>query len=166
MTAITILTCSLYAILLIVCLFSLRTMWRSNRAATWPSARGVIESCKLEETHDTQRNSFYTAKVCYSYSVQDRRYTSTRLAIGYIGSGDRETQNAIVKRLKQAVAVEVRYDPEDPSSAVLSYGTHLSHRRSLAFLFLIFLMLIGFTVIGWVNLKPDTGLLNNLVTFR
>ncbi len=166
MTPFTLVAASLYGILFVVLLCCLWTVWRSNRAATWPTARGVIASCKLEETEDTERNAFYTVKVRYAYSVQDQRYTGTRLAIGYSGSGSRDTQRAIVQRLKQAAAVEVRYDPEDPSSAVLSYGTHLSHKRSLGAVFVIFLLLTGIIVMAWITMKPDTGLLDHLVTFH
>jgi hypothetical protein len=155
-----------YALLFVVFLVCMRSVWLSNRAATWPSARGVIESCKLEETSDGDGVTFYTVKVRYAYAVQDRRYTGDRLAIGYEGSGHRETQNAIVRQLQQAAAVDVRYDPERPESAVLSYGTHLSHQISLAYVLLIFLMLVGFTVVGWVSQKPDSGLLEHLVTHR
>ena len=67
-------------------------------------------------------------------------------------------------RLPAGIEIGVRYDPSQPTSAVLSYGTHLSLKRSLAFICLWLAVLTAMTVIGWLSFQRDTVLLDHLGT--
>jgi hypothetical protein len=151
-----------FALLFAVALRYLAILWQSNRAGTWPTAPGRIEHSRLIETVDSDNASSYEAHVRYAYTVMGTPYTGTRIAIGYACSGFRDTHAEIVKRLPAGAPVAVRYDPSDPASAVLSYGTHLSHKRALAFVGFWLVALIALTVIGWLSFQRDTVLLDNL----
>ena len=134
---------------------------RSTQAGDWPTTPGVIQEVTLE--HDTDGDgTTYEVKVRYAYFVEGREYEGTRLAFGYGGSGGFAAHEEIRRTLAAAKEVAVRYDPDDPATAVLSYGLHRSIRFVLAFGVTWLAFVIGFTVIGWVAAGGDDVLLRNL----
>ena len=143
--------------------YSLLSMKRSTEAAAWPSAVGTIVSCDLESNSDEDGTS-YEVKVSYSYTVAGRELTNDVLAFGYYASSGRKAHQEILDKLKAAKTVEVRYDPNDPQTSVLSFGVHRSIQFTLAFAVTWLLFVIGFTIIWWVASRSDDVLLRNLVT--
>jgi hypothetical protein len=145
--------------------YGLWSMRRSTESGTWPMVTGTIDACELT-THPGGADSDPTHKVevKYTYSVNGRQYTGDTLAFGYTSSSGREVHKEILARLQAAQTVEVRYDPFDPQTSVLSYGVHRSIQFTIAFAITWLLFVVGFTVIWWVAAQSDTVLLENLIT--
>jgi hypothetical protein len=72
----------------------------------------------------------------------------------------------IADRLAAAKTVLVRYDPANPSRAVLSYGPNLSTIILLVFGTTWLLFTTGFAALWLTSSLSDTGILNTLVTTR
>jgi hypothetical protein len=144
----------------------IRSLLMSNQARTWPTTEGSIESCKITESSDSEGGSTYRAEVTYSYTVRGRNHLGDRIAFGYSGSSGRTAHQEIADRLSSAKTVRVRYDPADPSRAVLSYGLNRSTIFLLVFGSTWLLFVTGFTVLWMTSSLSDTGILNTLVTTR
>ena len=105
-------------------------LWAGRRqsaaAARWPQTVGRIVSSSVE-SHKTRAGSagsgtwvtVYQAVVEYSYRVGDRDYHSTQLSFGGRVSAGREGAEATAARYRPGSDVMVRYDPANPSDAVL-----------------------------------------------
>ena len=141
--------------------YSLLSMKRSTEAAAWPSTVGTIVWCDLKTDVDSDGDT-HQVKVSYQYGVGGRELTNDLLAFGYSASSGREAHQEIFDKLKAASAVDVRYDPSDPQTSVLSYGVHRSIQFMLAFAFTWLLFVVGFTILWWVGSCGDHVLLQNL----
>lgn len=145
--------------------YGIRSLLMSNRARTWPTTQGTVESCEMEESSDSD-GSTWEAKVKYSYSVGGARYEGERIAFGYSASSGRDAHQEIFDKLSGAESVLVRYDPVDPSDAVLSYGLNRGTVFLLVFGATWLLFVTGFTVLFATSSMSDAGILNTLVTTR
>jgi hypothetical protein len=143
--------------------YSLLSMKRSTEAAGWPSAVGTIVSCDIESNSDGDGTT-YEVKVNYAYTVAGRELTNDVLAFGYSGDSRQEAHQEILAKLKAARTVEVRYNPNDPQTSVLSFGFHRSIQFTLAFAVTWLLFVIGITILSWVASRSDDVLLRNLFT--
>lgn len=144
--------------------YGLLSMKRSTEASKWPTAKGSIDSCELTSSSDGEGGTTYQVKVKYSYQVAGKIYAADKLAFGYSSSSGYDAHQEILSRLKNAKTVDVRYDPNNPETAVLSYGIHRSIQFVMAFSITWLLFVFGFTIIWWVASRNDTILLQNLVT--
>jgi Protein of unknown function (DUF3592) len=120
------------------------------RARSWPIAEGALQSSKCVRYYDMESGIFgwsYFTYVNYSYAVAGKSYKGDRIAFGYSGSWWRRPNQKIADRLSPARTVLVRYDPDKPSTAVLSYGLNGSNVRTL---------FIG----SWIILMTAVGLLH------
>ncbi|WP_406693858.1 DUF3592 domain-containing protein [Singulisphaera sp. Ch08] len=100
----------------------------------WPTARGtMIELAMKRHQPGTERGNFYRVTARYTYAVEGKRYEGTRIAFGYMMSGDRDEHAGIYRRLKASREVSVRYDPSNPTRSCLIYGVHGSIRDLYAF---------------------------------
>lgn len=136
---------------------------RSGEAGYWPITPGTLTSCMLDERSGSKGGRVYEVKLEYSYQVAGQNYTGQRLAYGYNGSNRRETHAEIHDKLAGAKQIEVRYDPGDPATAVLSYGTHQSIQFILAFAATWLAFMCGFVLLWYIGTKPDHVLLQNLL---
>ncbi len=134
---------------------------RSTQAAAWPTAPGTITHLAVEEHSDGDGTS-YEVKVKYTYTVDGVAYEGSRPAFGYASSSGREAHEQIHRKLKEAKAVAVRYDPSEPSVSCLSFGLHRSIQIALAFAVTWLLFVIGFTLLFWLFSRHDAVLLENL----
>ena len=89
---------------------------KAKAITTWPSVRGRIVSSALERTKDLDNQWEEKAHVVYDYVVGGAALRASRIALG--GSG-RRGERAAVARYKAGSEVDVYYDPQKPSSAVL-----------------------------------------------
>lgn len=135
--------------------------WRSTLAATWPTTSGTIKQLSVDE-HSHADGTIYKVNVQYTYTVGGVAYEGSRLAYGYGGSSGREAHEEIHRKLKDAQAVAVRYDPSNPSASCLSYGLHRSIQMTLAFAVTWLVFVFGFTLLWWLFSHSDTVLLENL----
>ena len=89
---------------------------KARRAATWPVVAGTITKAESQEVDGRHGPAFRTV-VTYSYRVGGEEWESSRIGVGdglytsSIGGGGSAYQIGD--------AVEVHYDPEIPSHAVL-----------------------------------------------
>ena len=121
-------------------LLMLAMLWASRRqvaeASAWPQTAGRIVTSTVE--HYRQRVggartgtlvTFYEPVIEYSYRVADREYHSTQLSFGGKAAGSQEIAEARSARYPLGNEVVVRYDPKNPSNAVLdlkvAYGVPL-----------------------------------------
>ncbi|MBM3459957.1 MAG: DUF3592 domain-containing protein [Armatimonadetes bacterium] len=133
----------------------------STRAAAWPTTPATITSLELSEKSDSD-GSAYEVKVRYTYTVHKVTYEGDCLAFGYAGSSGRESHDEIHRRLKEAKAVAVRYDPANPSVSCLSFGLHRSILLRLAFAVTWLVFVTGSTVMFRLLTRGDKVLLDNL----
>ena len=89
------------------------------------------------------------------------RSTSTRAARG---SSGRSAHQEIEARLRNANALQVRYDPNDPGECALSYGLNRSTLTMLIFAITWLLFVTGFTALFFLSQQPDTPLLDTMIT--
>ncbi|GIW85843.1 MAG: hypothetical protein KatS3mg108_0167 [Isosphaeraceae bacterium] len=141
--------------------YGLWSAWRSVHAAAWPTAPGTITHLALEE-HSGNEDTTYGVKVKYTYTVDGVAYEGSCLAFGYARSNRREAHEQIHRKLKEAKAVGVRYDPSEPSVSCLSFGLHRSIQFTLVFAVTWLLIVFGFTLLFWVFSRNDAVLLDNL----
>jgi hypothetical protein len=141
-------------------------LWNARQslaAAGWPTAPGRLLACSLEEHPDSEGQTTYAVTVAYTYTVNDVRYSGSRLAFGYTGTSNRAAQQQIFDRLQSARSIEVRYDPANPARSTLSHGLH----RSLRYHLLAALFLVAFTIMMlllWLgDHRLDETLLQNLI---
>ena len=144
--------------------FGLRSVFRANQAKNWPTAKGTIESCRIEESSDSDGGTSYKVEVRYLYAVRGRSYEGTRIAFGYSGSSGRAAHQEIADRLNASETVLVRYDPLQPANAVLAYGLNRSILLLLVFGVTWLLFTTGFSLLVFMTSLRDTGILNTLVT--
>lgn len=143
--------------------FGVRAWVLSGKARNWPTAPGRMLSCELKESSDSDGTSYQTI-VRYEYRVEGRRYEGSRIAYGYAGSSARGTHKEIEARLQNARSLQVRYDPADPGECALSYGLNRSTLTMLVFAITWLLFVIGFTALFFLSQKPDTTLLDTMIT--
>lgn len=136
---------------------------RSTHAADWPQTPGTVTSLVIKENHDSDGTT-YEVQVEYTYTVAGQAHTGSRLAFGYGASSGHDAHDEIYRKLKDAKEVEVRYDPQNPETSVLSYGVHRSIQFTLAFAITWLAFVIGFTVMWWLFSQSDSVLLENLTT--
>ena len=134
---------------------------RSTQAASWPITPGTLTKVAIKENSGND-GATYEVQVEYNYKVGGADYTGNRLAFGYSASSGHEAHDEIHKKLQAAKSVEVRYDPFDPASSVLSFGIHRSIQFILAFAITWLAFILGFTLIWWLASRPDGVLLENL----
>jgi Protein of unknown function (DUF3592) len=135
--------------------------WWSVRAASWPTTPGTIEEAKIRTESDSEGTT-HTLEVRYKYAVGGIEHEGTRLAFGYGGSSGLKTHEQILDKLRAAQTVDVRYDPDDPATACLSFGMHRSIKLAFAFAIVWLLFVTGFHHLIWMFTFPDTVLLENL----
>lgn len=134
---------------------------RSTQAAAWPTAPATITNLEMQTKSDSD-GSTYEVKVQYTYAVDGVPYEGSRLAFGYGASSGPEAHQEIHRKLSEAKAVAVRYDPDNPSVSCLSFGLHRSIRITLAFGVTWLAFVIGFTIIWCLFSCRDAVLLENL----
>ena len=143
--------------------YGIRSAIRSNAAASWPTTSGSVVDVELERREGNDAGTVYEVKVNYTYTINGMLLKGTTLAFGYAASSGLEAHEAIYEKLKNSQSVEVRYDPSDPTSSVLSYGMHLTIRFTLAFAITWLAFVIGFTVLWWLGTRNDDVLMQNLL---
>ena len=107
---------------LLLLLFFIAFSARARKAAHWPAASGVITSSEVQirsVSDDGHRQTRYEPTIEYSYSVAGVSYVSRQIAFGVTQVGPRSQAEAVTRRYPEGRAVEVRYDPEKPSDAML-----------------------------------------------
>jgi len=119
---------------------------RAAASLQWPTASGQILSSMIHTITSTDNDggttTSYEPKVEYSYAVMGSPMNGSRIAFGAMGS-DYKSAQKILARYPVGAAVEVRYNPEKPTEAVLE----TSARGATLFTVLgIIFMVVGIVV--------------------
>lgn len=145
--------------------YGLYNLNKSNQAKTWPTTHGKIESCKVTSSSDSDGTS-YRVDILYHYFVAGTAYSGQRLAFGYTASNSRKVHQEIADRLTGTKTVLVRYNPTEPTQAVLCYGLNQSTLFFLIFGATWLSFMIGFSALWLGSSASDTAILNSLVVTR
>ena len=122
------------AVGVVILYFGIDSLKMANQAKSWPTTEGRIISSKCVYYYEIDGLNLswtYFTHVNYSYAVAEKSYKGDRIAFGYTGSWWRRPNQNIADRLSSAKTVLVRYDPDKPSTAVLSCGLNGSIVRTL-----------------------------------
>jgi Protein of unknown function (DUF3592) len=95
---------------------------RANEAAAWKVTDGQLLHCEVVDVPSTKIEDPSSSRlnVEYSYVVRGTTYRSTRYAFGQGGTYDDDKLQAIAASLKRSSTITVRYDPKNPTEAVLN----------------------------------------------
>ncbi len=121
----------LFAAGVVILSSGISSLMMDNQAKSWATTEGTIISSKCVDYSDWDNGSSYFTHIDYRYTVAGKSYKGDRIAFGYSGSWWRRPNQKIADRLSSAKTVMVRYDPDKPSMAVLSYGLNGSMVRTL-----------------------------------
>ena len=99
----------------------------AKASSKWPTVVGTITNSIVDRHSDMtseSRNKFkYSPKVVYAYEVNSVAYESDRLEFVNTTSKNPNDIREIVAKYRIGDAVNVYFDPYEPSSAVLLAGT-------------------------------------------
>lgn len=101
-----------------------RSRWKTSAAKNWPSTTGRVISSEMEARRSRSGSGGYStsyyAVVLYEYMVNGQRLQSNRLTLGTpIGTSFTGRVQKKVLQYPVGSRVEVFYNPDDPTEAVL-----------------------------------------------
>lgn len=144
--------------------FGLRSLSLSKQAEEWPTTQGrIVSSDFITNTDDD--GATYQTKLKYDYNVAGRDYTGDKIAFGYSASSGRAFHREIYEALPLNAQVAVRYDPNDPSRAALSFGVNQSILFLLIFGGVWTIFTLGMGAMFWMTEKGAGGLLENIIVY-
>ena len=122
--------CAVFAVVGVALLVAgLRDVWRAARSRRWPTAPGKVISAeelqrerKLPEEAGGGSRIHYEAHVHYEYTVGRILIGSTVLSMGPSESSSEARAQAILARYPPGKALQVSYNPQDPTESVLEPG--------------------------------------------
>lgn len=115
-------TLLLGALALILGAEAYRLYRRGLQAARWPTASGRITGAELEEgpmMGRFVRTVSHRAAITYAYQVGGREWRSKRVFFGDEAFATGTAARDRVRKYEPESTVQVYYDPDDPSQAVL-----------------------------------------------
>lgn len=124
--------CALFAVLGVVLIGAgLRDMVRASRSRRWPTTPGAVTSTELvqhprtlETASGTRRQIHYEARVHYEYAVGHTHVGASVLSLSAPETSSQARAQAVLARYPQGHAVQVSYNPADPTQSVLEPGVH------------------------------------------
>ena len=144
--------------------FALRSMHMAKQAEHWPTVPGEVISSDFDIDSGSESTT-YRANISYAYNVDGRDFTNEKIAFGYTGSSNQKFHRNIHDALPAKAQIAVRYDPADPSRAVLSFGVH----QTIMFLMLFgatwTLFTAGMAAMFWLDGQGAGGLVENIIVF-
>lgn len=150
---------------LIIALIFLGIILRSRRkvggSGGWMMTSGRILVSQLERRRSRSGGSMHTSLyplVVYEYVVNGQRYQSQRVHFGMpFGSSFASMVQGVVDKYPVGSLVEVYYDPENPSEAVLERTAGSSNRLFTCIIVLILLVVIvsAALLFGVFNFMPQ-----------
>ena len=120
---------------------------KGGRSRKWPAVPGVVLDSQVNSYADDDGDPMYGVAILYRYEVDGLEFTCDRRSFGEYNSNNKTRADGIVARYAPGTNVQVYYDPNDSSSAVLEPGTNTT---SVALL-LVPLIFIGLGVAGFLG---------------
>jgi hypothetical protein len=119
---------------------------RVERARNWNVTFGeIVESQVIVKVR--RGTEYYNFRLAYEYEVSGQTYRGTRLNFGLdIVPNTRRSLEAHIAPYPLGRRLEVYYNPDDPTQAVLEKTASLS-KNAILFLFITMLVLIAMVVI-------------------
>jgi Protein of unknown function (DUF3592) len=118
----------------------------SRQAATWPSVRGKVVESRVEsyqEHVDGRWVTYYRPVVEYVYEVHGRNLHGNQIKLMVQMSGSESAATKTAAKYPADSAVDVHYDPADPTNAALENPTGMTWIPAA-------IALISFAVAAWV----------------
>jgi len=98
-----------------------RTRAQGLASLAWPATSGSVKSSAVQ-SYKTKGGPQFVAKVAYDYTVDGKSYAGDRVRFGNY-AGAQAAAEADIARYPEGSAVDVRYDPANPSVSTLEAGT-------------------------------------------
>lgn len=96
---------------------------RAQESADWPRTRGWVETSRVQRFSRTGGRVEPRLELSYSYTVDGQTYEGRRVRLpAPIPKMLRDGPQQITGRYPAGLEVDVYYDPQDPSRAVLERG--------------------------------------------
>lgn len=128
---------------LLLCMFAY-AQWRMSKAARgWPVVAGKVVRSEVESYRERRLGgavegtmaTLHRPVVEYAYAVAGQEYRSAQIGLNVARSGAMAWAEGVARKYPQDAAVAVRYDPDNPSNAVLENPGSVSwYLLTLAFL--------------------------------
>ncbi|GJL94657.1 MAG: hypothetical protein DHS20C05_10620 [Hyphococcus sp.] len=145
--------------------FGMRSLYMSKQAEHWPTVPGEIVASDFDTSTDSDGDTTYRTTVAYTYNVMGRDITGKKIAFGYSGSSGYRFHRDIYKALSTGSQLAVRYDPDKPERAVLSFGVNQSIIFLIIFGSIWTFFTLGMIAIFWVSEQGATSLLQNMIIY-
>jgi len=111
---------------------------------SWPTTQGKVISSAVEEDQHSRIKKSFKPRIEYQYALEKKEYVGSEISHHDVGYGDRVNADNIVAKYPVGFQLDVYYDPDDYSRAVLEPGN--SWR---AYLFLaVPIAMLGFGLLG------------------
>ena len=101
--------------------FSMRRRVRASRS--WPRVAGTVVAADIasetSSSNTTAGGRLFWPEIAFEYQVDGRTYTANTVHLVETHSSNRRPAEELVARYPVGTAVEVRYDPDDPSQSLI-----------------------------------------------
>lgn len=144
--------------------YGLHALSMSKKAAQWPTAPGTITASDFIVDSDSDGTS-YRAKIAYRYSALGREFDGERIAFGYAGSSSEQFHRDIHSALPKGAQVAVRFNPEKPDEAALSFGINQSIKFFLIFGAVWTMLTVGMIFMTTMSGQGAGALLQNVIVY-
>lgn len=137
----------------------IRARWQVSGARNWPSTTGRVLSSDMESRRVRSGNGYSTshyAVVMYEYMVDGQRYQSNRLTLGTpLGTSFTSGVQKKLALYPVGSRVQVYYDPEDPTEAVLEVKAPAGNVYLFVAILIVAILAVTMTVtlggMAWVS---------------
>jgi Protein of unknown function (DUF3592) len=113
---------------------------------SWPVVRGTVQTSEVLD-RQTRSGRLYRLALTYAYEIAGVRYTSDGLAFAPDYWGDVAEVRKLALKYPAGTSVDVHYDPQDPSFAVLETTAEYAGQRTAAIWVLVIVPLIASLVV-------------------
>lgn len=116
-------------------------------AQSWPVAQGMVVRSDMDsEKHMNRRGietTTYDLNIEYVYSVEGVAYAGDQVTLGMLNRTSEKTTYQLLNTFPEGATVDVRYDPQLPSRAVLTTSVPLGTKFDLGVGSIIAVLNIG-----------------------
>lgn len=149
---------------LVIVGFGAYSLKRAKAAEHWPTVQGSIVESRFE-TDSGDDTTTYKTHVRYNYSVGGVDYSSKRIAFGYAGSSSYNFHREIKNQLTEKTTLAVRYNPDNPSQATLSFGKNSMINFLIIFGVVWLVFSAGFGAMFYQTEQGAGDLLGNIIIY-
>ena len=105
----------------LIVVISVVSLYKFRASKTWLWASGEITSAEMEKrvSRGRSRTVTYHAAIVYDYSVDDTKYSGSKVAFGEYGTSNPNHARQILNRYPIGKQVQVYYNPSKPEDSVL-----------------------------------------------